>query len=175
MLGRFGRRRGDLPKGREAASGRLAAPPGEGVDSLLAEIAAMETAAAEVYGRHGLPNQPGQYRRRGDDDGAWEKVADRLAPAEKWAMIHATQPEDGWRFASLERLGARSDIPEVRQAAAVLAACRGLRQRLTEAAAISPQDLADAIRLGAAWRRLTDPGEAADAAPLRFLPTEGDD
>jgi hypothetical protein len=49
----------------------------------------------------------------------------------------------------------------------VLAACRGLRQRLTDAEPITPQDLADAIRLGAAWRRL----DAENAAsPLLFEP-----
>lgn len=174
MLGRFGRRRDDRDDGRAAASGPPAAP-GEGVASLLAEVAAMEAAAAEVYGRYGLPDQPGHYRRRGDE-GAWEKVADRLTSAEKWTLIQAAPPEDGWRFASLERLGAQSEVAEVRQAAAVLGACRGLRQRLTEATPITPQDLADAVRLGASWRRLSAP-DAIPAAPgpLLFLPPEGED
>ncbi|AYG94311.1 hypothetical protein D8I30_03255 [Brevundimonas naejangsanensis] len=174
MLGRFGRRRDDHAS-RAAAPERPGRSPDEGVDSLLVEIAAMEAAAAGVYGRHGLPDQPGQYRQRGRE-GAWEKVADDLTPAEKWAMIEAAPPKEGWRFASLEHLGARSRIAEVRQAAALLTACRGLRARLTEEAPISPQDLADAIRLGASWRRLSNPGAPLDAAgPLLFLPPEGDD
>jgi hypothetical protein len=177
MMGRFGRRRDDRDDSRAVVPTReqSLATPGEGVDSLLAEIAAIETAAAGLYGRHGLPDQPGQYRRRGDE-GAWEKVADPRTPAEKWAMIQAAPPEEGWRFASLASLGARSEIAEVRQAAAVLAACRGLRQRLTEETPISPQDLADAIRLGASWRRLSAPSDASDdAVPLLFLPPEGQD
>lgn len=175
MPGRFGRRRDDRADSRAAAAERPGVTPAEGVDSLLVELVHMEAAAAEVYGRHGLPDQPGQYRRRGEA-GAWEKVADRLTPAEKWAMIEAAPREEGWRFASLEHLGVRSDIPEVRQAAAVLAACRGLRQRLTAEAPISPQDLADAIRLGASWRRLSDAHAPLTAAPgpLLFLPPEED-
>lgn len=81
-------------------------------------------------------------------------------------MIQAAPSEEGWRFASLDGIGARSTIPEIRHASAVLAACRGLRQRLTDAEPITPQDLADAIRLGA-WRRLD--AESA-ASPLLFQP-----
>ena len=142
----------------------------DGVESLLAEVAAIEAAACEVYGRHGLPAQPGQYRRRGDD-GVWERLSDRLSPAEKWALIQTAPPEEGWRFASLDGLGARSSVPEVRRAAAVLAACAGLRQRLTEAEPISPQDLADAIRLGAAWRHLD---VESVASPLLFQAPESE-
>jgi hypothetical protein len=163
MLSRFGRRRDD--RGGEQAvvpSDALS----DGVDSLLAEVAAIEATACDVYGRHGLPAQPGQYRRQGEN-GAWEKLGDQLTPAEKWAMIQAAPSEEGWRFASLDSIGARSTTPEIRHASAVLAACRGLRQRLTDAEPITPQDLADAIRLGAAWRRLD--AESA-ASPLLFQP-----
>lgn len=163
MLSRFGRRRDD--RGDEQAAVPSDALS-DGVDSLLAEITAIEAAACDVYGRHGLPAQPGQYRRQGET-GAWEKLADQLTPAEKWSMIQAAPPEEGWRFASLDGIGARSTIPEIRHASAVLAACRGLRQRLTDAEPITPQDLADAIRLGAAWRRLD--AESA-ASPLLFEP-----
>src|SRR5690606_6724502 len=61
--------------------------------------------------------------------------------------------------------------PEGRRAAAVLAACAGLRQRLTEAEPISPQDLADAIRLGAAWRHLD---AESVASPLLFQAPESE-
>jgi len=164
MLSRFGRRRDDRGSDEQAVALRDAVS--DGVDSLLGEIAAIEAAACDVYGRHNLPAQWGQYRRQGEN-GAWEKLADQLSPAEKWAMIQAAPSEEGWRFASLDGIGALSAIPEVRHASAVLAACRGLRQRLTDAEPITPQDLADAIRLGAAWRRL---GAESAASPLLFEP-----
>jgi hypothetical protein len=78
MLSRFGRRRDD--RGDEQAAVPSDALS-DGVDSLLAEIAAIEAAACDVYGRHGLPAQPGQYRRQGEN-GGWEKLGDQLTPAE---------------------------------------------------------------------------------------------
>lgn len=149
LPGRFGRRR-DVP----ALPDQAQPEPPDGIDDLLAELAVMETAARQVYARHGLPDQPGHYRRKGEDT-AWEKIADRLSPAEKWAIMEAAPAQAGWRFSSMEAIGARSDIVEVQRAAALLEACRGLRQRLTGDAPISPQDLVDAIRLGAAWRQLS--------------------
>lgn len=149
MLSRFGRRRDD-----PAMPDQAPPEPPDGLDDLLAELAVMEAAARQVYARHGLPDQPGHYRRTGEG-AAWEKIADRLTPAEKWAIMETAPAQAGWRFSSLERIGAQSDVAEVRRAAALLDACRGLRQRLTEDAPISPQDLVDAIRLGAAWRRLS--------------------
>ncbi len=98
MLDRFGRRRDDRSDPRAVAPREASL---DGVESLLAEVAAIEAAACEVYGRHGLPAQPGQYRRWGDD-GAWERLSDRLSPAEKWALIQAAPPEEGWRLASLD-------------------------------------------------------------------------
>ncbi|WP_427790683.1 hypothetical protein [Brevundimonas diminuta] len=166
LPGRFGRRR-DVPALPEQA------PPDapEGIDDLLAELAAMEAAARQVYARHGLPDQPGHYRRTGED-AMWEKIADRLSPAEKWALMEAAPTQSGWRFSSLEGIGAHSDIVEVRRAAALLDACRGLRQRLSGDAPISPQDLIDAIRLGAAWRRLS--GHESDEPMALLLPGEED-
>lgn len=146
---RFGRRR-DVPAAPDQA------PPDapDGIDDLLAELTIVEAAARQVYTRHGLPDQPGHYRRTGED-ATWEKIADRLSPTEKWALMEAAPAQAGWRFSSLEGIGARSDVAEVRRAAALLEACRGLRQRLTGDALISPRDLVDAIRLGAAWRQLS--------------------
>ncbi|WP_278069849.1 hypothetical protein [Brevundimonas sanguinis] len=138
---------------------------------LLEQIAGLERAAATVYARHGLPDQPGQYRRKGDA-GSWERLSETMSPADKWSLVQSAPAGEGWRFASLSGLGARSDIAEVRQAAAILSACQGLRQRLTAQTPISPQDLADAIRLGAAWRRLGQRAEDSNdtTPPLRFLP-----
>ena len=149
LPGRFGRRR-DVPASPDQAQPE----PPEGIDDLLAELTVVEAAARQIYARHGLPDQPGHYRRAGED-AAWDKIADRLTPTEKWAIMETAPAQAGWRFSSLEGIGARSEVAEVRRAAALLEACRGLRQRLTGDAPITPQDLVDAIRLGAAWRQLS--------------------
>lgn len=125
-----------------------------------------------VYGRHGLPQQPGHYRRPAEG-GAWEPLGGQLSPAEKWSLINSL---DGtrWRYAAHEALGATSDVAVVRQASAILAACQGLRQRLVEQTLISHQDLADAIRLGDAWRRLDEDNDDAPspATPPHRLPPD---
>lgn len=169
MFGRLGRRRAESLGERSNERPEAAAS----TDDLLTLLRAIEAAAGEVYGRHGLPQRPGHYRRPADSD-AWEPLGDALSPAEKWTLID-TAPEGGrWRYAAYEALGARSDVPAVRQASALLAACQGLRQRLAERSLISPQDLADSIRLGEAWRRLAeDAGHSEPAAtPLHFLPPD---
>ncbi|MEN5147148.1 hypothetical protein [Brevundimonas diminuta] len=169
LPGRFGRRR-DVPALPDQARADQARPePPDGVDDLLAEIGVMETAARQIYARHGLPDQPGHYRRAGED-APWEKIADRLTPSEKWTIMEAAPEQAGWRFSSLEGIGSRSDVAEVRRAAALLEACRGLRQRLIGDAPITPQDLVDAIRLGAAWRRLS--GHEPDGPMALLLPGE---
>ncbi|SJM51924.1 hypothetical protein FM111_03080 [Brevundimonas diminuta 3F5N] len=174
MLERFSRALFGSPD-KGAAEERALVVPAIGHEALLAQVAAVEAVAAEIYARHDLPDQAGQYRRRGET-GAWELLAGEMTPAEKWALIQSTPADSGWRFASLAGVGARSPVAEVRQASAILAACQGLRQRLAEQAPISAQDLADAIRLGAAWRRLTTPEAMADdeVEPLRFLPGESE-
>jgi hypothetical protein len=169
MFGRLGRRRS------ESLSARADDQPERRIagDDLLSLLQAIEKAAAEVYERHGLPRRPGHYRRSQDSD-VWEPLGDALSPAEKWALINDT-PEGGrWRYAAYEALGAQSDLPAVRQASALLAACQGLRQRLSQTAAITPQDLADSIRLGEAWRRLVEDAVYDDPTlePLHFLPPD---
>lgn len=141
-------------------------PALDGAAALEAEVAAIEAAAMAVYALHGLPDQPGHYQRR-ERNAPWERLEDELTPAQRWALIETTPQAEGRRFASHVDLGADASEPEVRRASAVLAACRGLRQTLNDGAGFSAQDLADAIRLGAAWRRLEDEAAApaARAAP----------
>ena len=170
MFGRFGRRQ------PQSSSTALADDkPGAAVSAhdLVELLAAIETTAGTVYGRHGLPQRPGHYRRRADG-GAWEALGDTLSPAEKWALIEADADGGRWRYCAYEGLGAHSDIPAVRQASAILAACQGLRQRLADRATISAQDLADSIRLGEAWRRLAENASFGEpgAAALHFLPPD---
>lgn len=168
MFGRFGRRRfaSSATEGRDAGPEAAAATA-----DLLSLLQTIEAAAGQVYARHGLPQHPGHYRRPAEG-GAWEPLGDALTPAEKWALVEAASDHGSWRYCAHEALGAHSDSPAVRQASAILAACQGLRQRLADHAVITPQDLADSLRLGEAWRRLSDDlGHGAPTtAPLHFLP-----
>lgn len=168
MFGRLGRRRLDASS-TEPSSER----PEATTDDLLSLLQAIEAAAGEIYGRHGLPQRPGHYRRPADG-GAWEPLGEALTPAEKWALIDTASQGERWRYAAYEALGAHADILAVRQASALLAACQGLRQRLAARAVISAQDLADSIRLGEAWRRLVEEAahDETTAPPLRFLPPD---
>lgn len=170
MFGRLGRRRCETP----STEGRGEQPEAAAsTTDLLSLLQAIETAAGRVYGRNGLPQRPGHYRRRTDSD-VWELLGEALSPAEKWALIEASAEGGRWRYAAYETLGARSDISAVRQASALLAACQGLRHRLAEHSVITPQDLADTIRLGEAWRRLVvDAGHDDTPSPtLKFLPPD---
>jgi len=171
MFGRFGRRRTEAPAAEQTGD----EPPEAATADLLSLVLAVETSARHVYSRHGLPQRRGHYRRPAEG-GAWELLGEGLTPAEKWALIADASDSGGWRYAAYEALGAHSEIPIVRQASAILAACQGLRQRLADRAVISPQDLADSLRLGEAWRRLTEDvsHEALATAPLHFLPPDED-
>ncbi|MND69310.1 hypothetical protein [uncultured Brevundimonas sp.] len=168
MFGRFGRRRFEAPA-ETSASERPDAD--QSTNDLISLLQTIEAAAAQVYGRHGLPQKPGHYRRPADG-GAWQLLGNALTPAEKWTLIGAGADGESWRYAAYESLGAHSDIAAVRQASALLAACQGLRQRLADSAVISPQDLADSIRLGEAWRRLAEDVSYDSLAPLHFLPPD---
>lgn len=172
MFGRFGRRRFEAPP---AALTSERPEAGSSTADLLSLLQTIEAAAGQVYGRHGLPQRPGHYRRPADSD-AWEPLGDALTPAEKWALVGAASDSGRWRYSAYEALGAHSDVAAVRQASAILAACQGLRQRLAEHSVIAPQDLADSIRLGEAWRHLVEDashGQLA-ATTLHFLPPDED-
>ncbi|MET4682252.1 hypothetical protein [Brevundimonas faecalis] len=161
---------------REASSPSAAVEPLipqpllEGADDLLTQVETIEAAAAEIYARYGLPDQPGHYRRRSHDT-AWERLTNGLLPEEKWRIIQDAPPDLGWRYASLSQIGAGSVFTDVRHASAILSACHGLRLRLTERLTISPQDLADAIRLGVSWRLLSDTAAASQAGAAEQAPS----
>ena len=173
MFGRFGRRRFETPP-QNLTSEEPEADPSR--TDLLSLLEAIEVAAGQVYSQNGLPQSPGHYRRPAEG-GAWEPLGDALTPAEKWALIGADSDGCRWRYCAYEALGAHSDLPAVRQASAILAACQGLRLRLAERSIIASQDLADSIRLGEAWRHLV--WEAAHdyppSPPLRFIPPQDAD
>lgn len=141
-----------------------------GAEDLLSLLLAIEQTALDLYARHGLPTASGHYRARGAS-GAWEALGAHLSAADRWAMINDSADGD-WRYASLALIGARSDHADVRQASAILCACAGLRQRMV-GRPVTAQDLADSIRLGAAWRAFeVTTSASASGTPLTFLPLE---
>lgn len=149
----------------------LASDAGEDGETLRALLDRVDAAALAVYAFHQLPSRPGHYRQA-PGLGTWEHLGNDLTPAQKWALMDVGPTEQGWRYSSLEQLGARSPVADVRYASSLLAACQGLRQRLDEGAPLTAQDVADAIQLGAAWRRLSEVNQTR--SHLKFLaPDEG--
>jgi len=120
-------------------------------ESLLREV---EQEALQIYLRHGLPTQPGQYAKSPKSQ-AWRFIDAMLSAEERWALLLANP---GWRFSGLEDLGAHhGGPPEVAAAARLLARCRDLRAKVRSGGALlSVDDLEAAIRLGVEWRSLTD-------------------
>ena len=118
-------------------------------DSLRSQISTVEAAALAVYARHGLPTDAGGYVRRGAAGTPWEKLPDGLSIEDKWALMEAAPPGSGWRYADRSCLGRQSDIAELRQASLLLSACAGLTARLEGRMPTTPQDVADALQLGA--------------------------
>ena len=134
-------------------------PEDDALSLLLGEI---QAGALAVYDRHGLPTRLGHYVCD-PADGEWRFIAERLSPARRFELMLEHPPEQGWRFARLEDLGARHrDHPEVEVASELLNAVS--RLRLNRASA-SADDLAEAIRLGQAWRALTAPRPEPGTVP----------
>lgn len=120
-------------------------------------MAKVEKLALQVYGDHGLPTQPGHYRRGPDSDG-WVFLGEQVDAELRWAMILHNPPEAGWRYATLEDLGRIPGAPTELQAASnLLATCRHLKSRLLGREPGEPgDDIETAIRLGVDWRELQD-------------------
>ena len=134
-------------------------PEDDALSRLLGEI---QAGALAVYDRHGLPTRLGHYVCD-PADGEWRFIAERLSPARRFELMLEHPPEQGWRFARLEDLGARHrDHPEVEVASELLNAVSRLRQNRASASA---DDLAEAIRLGQAWRALTAPRPEPGTVP----------
>ena len=148
-------------RGTPGPAAEVARPSGDREDqdragtALAALLAEIEADALAVYARHGLPTAPGHYRRAPDAP-TWDHLGEAVDVERRWAMILERQNEPGWRFATLEDLGRFDDeAPEARAAAAILVACRALRERAGGRAWTDPgDDIERAIRLGADWRQL---------------------
>jgi hypothetical protein len=128
-------------------------PEVAGSDDLARLLDMIEALAARIYADHGLPAEPGHYRRTDEGDD-WSLVSRNLSPAEKFDLILAAKDQDRVRYAAYDRIGAQHDSPLVRKAAALVAASRGLRHRLEIQAPITAQTLADAVRLGGLYQVL---------------------
>lgn len=122
-------------------------------DALGLALAEIEAGALEIYAQAGLPTQPGHYRR--DPDTAdWVFIARQIEPSERFALALRYPPEQGWRFARLEDLGARSDRDDVQAASRLMAdVATLLASRRT---VLTQEHLLTAMELGAAWRALRD-------------------
>jgi hypothetical protein len=93
-------------------------PPDDDIDALMKRL---EAEALEVFARHGLPGDAGIYRRA-KEAGSWEFLGSNLSVAERWSMVLAHPPEEGWRYVPLSEIG-RLELPHVRE---VMAAVRML-------------------------------------------------
>jgi hypothetical protein len=133
----------------EKAGRRAAASP-----PTMAEV---EATALKVYAEHGLPTQAGHYRR-GPGSAGWDYLGQDVDIERRWDMVLERPAEAGWRFATLEDIGRYEGAgAELRAAAALLAACRHLKDRISgRAVGEAGEDIDRAIRLGVDWQRLKD-------------------
>lgn len=115
----------------------------------------IERLASRIYQAHGLPGQPGHYRRAHEGE-AWTLISEKLTPSERFDLILKASDQASVQFAAYDRLGATHASPAVRQAAALLAATNGLRLKIDTGAPITAQILADAIQLGGLYQALSD-------------------
>ncbi|WP_409019877.1 hypothetical protein [Brevundimonas vesicularis] len=149
---------------RDAAPPDPAPAPRTGAEDLAGLLAAIEALTVHLYAAHGLPHVPGHYRRA-DDEGEWELVSQTLTPAEKFDLVLQKPGQARWRYAAFDSLGARHEVPEVRKASALMAACRGIRHRIETGAPLTAQTLADAMRMGASYQNLVRSLPDGDTLP----------
>lgn len=125
----------------------------------------LEEKAMAVYQRAGLPVQRGHYARP-PDTREWQFVAETLSPADRWALVQAYPPEQGWRFATLQTLGHFEPTGDPAVAASdVLSECQALRDTREARHEASMLILERAIRLG-----MTGADLPHGTGPLRFYP-----
>lgn len=140
-----------------------------GIYDLSDLVAAIEALASHIYAAHGLPSQPGHYRRSEEAED-WSLISQSLSPAEKFDLILAAPQQAGFRYATHDRIGARHESRLVRQASALISAARGVRNRVTTGAPITHQTLADCIRMGALYQALADQMPEFEAKDFSVTP-----
>lgn len=161
-----------LPAGLEDEE-RLTLP-----DGLPEQLRTVETAALDIYRRHGLPCEQASYCRKGPD-APWEVIPGPLSPEQKWQLVQSAPAGAGWRFGDRAAVGRQSPVEEVRNAATLLGTCDTLKRKLAGDGPVTAQDVADAVLLGTAAGVLMAQGavlSASDAhVPLSFVPVEDDE
>ena len=134
-------------------------------DALSLALDEIEAGALAAYHRAGLPTEAGHYRQ--GPDGAWAFLAADLTPQQRFALALDHPPEQGWRFARLQDLGARSEDRYARAASRLLSDVAALRATRREP--LTRDHLLMAMELGAAWRAMTElhPPKLEDDKPPR--------
>ncbi len=121
------------------------------LDRLLLDI---ERDALAVYAANDLPTRTGHYARA-PGDRIWQFVAERMTPEDRWGLLDEYPPQDGWRFATLQKLGRyEPDGSPTVAAAALLDDCFTLRDSPQARQEATMLLLERSIRLGAAWQSL---------------------
>lgn len=145
-------------------------------DALSLALDEIEAGGLDIYAQAGLPTQPGHYRREPDSED-WTFLSGDLGPSERFALALEYPPEQGWRFARLQDLGARSEREDLRAAARLLGDVAALRNSRREV--LTQDHLLTAMELGAAWRALRDAQAVRTSrltlsVPARTRPLKGD-
>lgn len=122
-------------------------------DALALALDEIEVQALEVYVAHGLPDQPGHYRRAPNET-QWQFLGEHLTPQARFALTLEHPPEQGWRFARLQDLGTRSDREDLREASRLLADVADLRNAGKRM--LTREHLLMALEIGVAWRTARD-------------------
>lgn len=121
------------------------------LDLLLLDI---ERDALAVYAANDLPTRTGHYARA-PGDRAWQFVAERMTPEDRWGLLDEYPPQEGWRFATLQTLGQHEpDGSHAAAAAGLLDDCFTLRASPQARHEATMLLLERSIRLGAAWQSL---------------------
>ncbi|GAW41953.1 hypothetical protein SH203_02365 [Brevundimonas sp. SH203] len=140
-------------------------------DPLSLALDEIEAGALAVYAAAGLPAQAGHYRRAPDKED-WTFVAATLTPQERFALALEHPPEQGWRFARLQDLGARSEREDLRAASRLLGDIGRIRASRREV--LTQDHLLTAMELGAAWRALRDSQPVGGSRPTLSVPEQSD-
>lgn len=122
-------------------------------EGLVLALDEIEAAALEVYASNGLPDQPGHYRLAPNET-EWRFLGADMTPEARFALALEHPPEQGWRFARLQDLGARSDRTDLREASRLLNDIAVFRQ--ARRSILTQDHLLMAMELGGAWRALQD-------------------
>nr|WP_314433482.1 hypothetical protein [uncultured Brevundimonas sp.] len=133
-------------------------------DDLSLALDEIEAAALDIYASNGLPRQPGHYRLAPNET-EWRFIGADLTPEARFSLTLEHPSEQGWRFARLQDLGARSDRADLREASRLLNDIAMFRK--ARRGVLTQDHLLMAMELGGAWRALRD-AEAVRTSKLNL-------